>query len=540
MSDGKPDLILYDSGVAAPREASGSAMPLDAVVDAGLGGLLKQQAFRYRDVVIRTTDLELMRKPLNKAILLRLLACRHSRVEDEHGGARRITLATVGRLLLNRLHDGVRACSELKAFRKRIAELESGVRSEKVGNAGPALYLRSDLVFGIKSGGSVGHIAGVLNNLRSLLGEVRFYTTDRIPTVDDTIVPKVIRPGQRYADIPETRSLLFGAHMAETIADDWSGPPPRFIYQRYAVNNITGVLLAQQFRTPLVIEYNGSEVWINRHWGKALADEDLALRLEWLSLSRADLVVVVSRALADELVVRGIPAERILVNPNGVDPERYRPDIDNSTVREELGLANRQVIGFIGTFGPWHGAEVLAQAAGRMFDDRPELRERVCFLFIGDGQKLPEVRRIVADHRMEGSCRFTGLVPQADGPAYMAACDMLISPHVPNPDGSRFFGSPTKLFEYMAMGKPIVASALEQIDELLQDGHDAVLVPPGDVAALARAMGDLLDDPDRRARLGAAARQTAEQRFTWRRHTERILTALDERLSAGAQGSGDA
>jgi len=121
---------------------------------------------------------------------------------------------------------------------------------------------------------------------------------------------------------------------------------------------------------------------------------------------------------------------------------------------------------------------------------------------------------------------FTGLVPQEDGAKYLAACDVLVSPHVPNPDGTPFFGSPTKLFEYMAMGKGIVASRLDQIGEVLEDMTTALLVPPGDVAALANGIARLAGDPALRDRLGAAARRTVLERYTWREHTRRTIDQL--------------
>jgi glycosyltransferase involved in cell wall biosynthesis len=104
--------------------------------------------------------------------------------------------------------------------------------------------------------------------------------------------------------------------------------------------------------------------------------------------------------------------------------------------------------------------------------------------------------------------------------------DILAAPHVPNADGTRFFGSPTKLFEYMAMGRAIVASRLEQIGEVLEDGRTAVLVPPADEAALARAIVELAGDPGRRAGLGAAARRRALEKHTWQAHVGGILDAL--------------
>jgi glycosyltransferase involved in cell wall biosynthesis len=124
---------------------------------------------------------------------------------------------------------------------------------------------------------------------------------------------------------------------------------------------------------------------------------------------------------------------------------------------------------------------------------------------------------------------LTGLVPQADGPTYLAACDILASPHVPNPDGSPFFGSPTKLFEYMAMGKGIVASCLEQIGEILQHDQTAWLVKPGDVEALQHGLQQLIEDQTLRLHLGQAARAEVVQKYSWQQHTRRIIEKLKER-----------
>jgi glycosyltransferase involved in cell wall biosynthesis len=123
---------------------------------------------------------------------------------------------------------------------------------------------------------------------------------------------------------------------------------------------------------------------------------------------------------------------------------------------------------------------------------------------------------------------FVGRTRQEDGPPYLAACDILASPHVQNADGTRFFGSPTKVFEYMAMGKGIVASRLEQIADVLDHDRTAWLVQPGDVDALVDGLRVLADDPERRNRLGAAARAEVVQHHTWREHTRRIVDRVRE------------
>jgi glycosyltransferase involved in cell wall biosynthesis len=277
---------------------------------------------------------------------------------------------------------------------------------------------------------------------------------------------------------------------------------------------------------PFVLEYNGSEVWSARHWGRPLGHERLATHVETTLLHAASLVVVVSRPLRDELLRRGIPERRILLNPNGVDPDRYSPQADGSVVRRAYRLEHRRVVGFIGTFGRWHGAPLLIEAFANLLARRPEWRESVRLLMIGDGLTRPDVEACVQSLGLAQHVVLTGLVPQSDGPAHLAACDVLVSPQVRNPDGTPFFGSPTKLFEYMAMGKAIVASNLDQLGEVLADGDTGLLVEPGDVEGLASAIERLLADENLARRLGEAARRAVLAGHTWADHTGRIVEAL--------------
>jgi glycosyltransferase involved in cell wall biosynthesis len=238
--------------------------------------------------------------------------------------------------------------------------------------------------------------------------------------------------------------------------------------------------------------------------------------------------------MRDELIGRRVDGSRVLVNPNAVDPDRYNPAIDGSSIRRRFGLGHRTVLGFISTFQPWHGAVVLARAFAALLKSHPEHRGIVHMLMIGAGGDAEQARRVIEDAGLGDCVSFTGLVAQEDGPAYLAACDILVSPHVPNADGSPFFGSPTKLFEYMAMGKGIVASNLDQIGEVLRHGETAWLVAPGDAIALAAGIDRLVRDVPLRDALGAAARHEALAQHTWRAHIRRTLEALDARVRASA------
>jgi glycosyltransferase involved in cell wall biosynthesis len=247
--------------------------------------------------------------------------------------------------------------------------------------------------------------------------------------------------------------------------------------------------------------------------------------IERTNLLAADLIVTVSQPMKFELVHRGISSGKILVNPNGVDAERYHPEIDGTPIRDELKLGSSTVIGFIGTFGRWHGAEILAEAFGRLLKE-DSVNMPVKLLMIGDGITTGRVRDIIEREGAGSEVIFTGMVDQAKGPAYLAACDILVSPHVPNPDGTPFFGSPTKLFEYMAMGKGIVASNLDQIGEFLKHGETAWLVQPGDPHDLAAGLRTLIENPVLRKKIGKNARKDVLDRYTWRCHTERIIENL--------------
>ena len=134
-----------------------------------------------------------------------------------------------------------------------------------------------------------------------------------------------------------------------------------------------------------------------------------------------------------------------------------------SEARRELGIRDDEVVaGFVGTFGPWHGVEKLAEAIKSIPASVP-----VRFLLVGSGSLHAEVEKQLEAEIASGRVIFTGAVAHDRVPALLDACDILVAPHVPLADGSEFFGSPTKIFEYMAMGKGIVASRLGQIGEVL-------------------------------------------------------------------------
>lgn len=434
----------------------------------------------------------------------------------------------------------------LARYTYRLDHLKRQTRQSVTGpGVGRILYLNPNLWFGIKAGGSVAHLAGVVNGFLAHGVGVELFSPAEPILVDDAATFHILPPPSTFGLPMEINYPRF-QRTAVGIPARHASAKLDFVYQRLSVETFAGVELARRLRLPLVLEYNGSEVWAARHWGTSLRFERYARAAEEVSLRHAHLVVTVSDVLRSELLERGIPEDRIVMYPNCVDERIYDPhrfsESDRHALRSSFGIDEEAVVAtFIGTFGRWHGVDVLAGAIARMVDTNVDWvrSHRLHFLLVGDGLRMPEVREVLDDDRVAPFVTLTGLLPQERGAAVLAASDILLSPHVPNPDGSPFFGSPTKLFEYMAMGKGIVASSLDQIAVVLAPGLStdslpsgppdpdehrlAVLVPPADEDGIIRGVRFLVEQPVWRETLGRNARREALSRYTWRHHVQAIL-----------------
>ena len=323
------------------------------------------------------------------------------------------------------------------------------------------IYARTQFWFDLKSGGSVGHTLGILKGLKKAGHEIRIISNEAFLGINDfdhvIVSPKFKRPLGEF---------LYNFYSRKRFKDEIIRFKPDFIYHRYTGYTFFIADLCRRLKIPLVLEFNSSDIWKMRHWDRnndffySLFQKGLRCkiieRIERFNLNIASLVVAVSEPLKKQLIDFSVPEKKILVNLNGVDLDKFKLSEIDVSLKRQLGIdENKILIGFSGTFGQWHGIPQLTKAISKIVDKR--LLENIHFLLIGNGPLRKSCEDVIGHYE---NITFTGEVPYHDIQRYLNICDILLSPHNPQIDGREFFGSPTKLFEYMAVGKAIIASRL--------------------------------------------------------------------------------
>lgn len=228
------------------------------------------------------------------------------------------------------------------------------------------------------------------------------------------------------------------------------------------------------------------------------------------------------------IVPETVPADKVHRVSWGANVERFRPDLE----KKPLPIPDdRPVVVFSGSFRPWHGADMLVRAA-------PQL-PRAFFLFVGDGPCLLETKALAESLGVADRAHFAGAVPYPDVPGYLRWASVGVAPYQPARLGQMqlgFFWSPLKVFEYMAMALPVVALDVAPLREVLE-GHGGALVPEGDVDAMARAIGKLIDEPADAHAKGRVARERVVADYSWQRHCEQLERILLALTASGAKAT---
>ena len=316
--------------------------------------------------------------------------------------------------------------------------------------------------------------------------------------------------------VREVRSILFSEYVQKTLLPTLETFQPDVIYERYSLFAYAGVELSRQLQVPLLLEVN-SPLCMEQAKHRQLVLRRTAEELECKVINSADALIVVSETLADYARRLGVSSERITVLPNGVDPQRFHPTVSGNDVRSLYNLNGKKVIGFVGSLKPWHDLDTLLDAVEFL----AKTDEAVHLLVVGQGSRMDQLRSLGNGHM---TC--TGAVEHPAVPRFLAAMDVVVVPY--SNEGESYF-SPLKLFEAMAMAKPIVGARVGQVAEVLTHGETGLIYEPGNADDLSARIGEVLDMPDRGAALGMAARRQAEATQTWDHNAHRI-TAVAQSL----------
>jgi len=221
-------------------------------------------------------------------------------------------------------------------------------------------------------------------------------------------------------------------------------------------------------------------------------------------------------AYSGDMFAGKVEASRVEVVTGAVDTETFKPDTPSGkNVRVRYALVDSPVVGYVGTFQEWHGLDELIRAAAQLIPRIPQLK----FLMVGPYYRETEARVLAAG--IGGSFVFTGPVSYEQVPSFMNASDVLVAPY--NPDKIRSkeqvrrhgLGSPLKVFEYMAVGRPVITTDVKPISDPIENGVTGYLVPPGDSDALASAILSVLRDRQGAEEIGAAGRRSVIANYSW-------------------------
>ncbi len=302
---------------------------------------------------------------------------------------------------------------------------------------------------------------------------------------------------------------------------------PDIVLTRFDDSTLSILWACKREKIPVVIEVNApddenSGQYRRLAWFKRLFSNAHAIQL-------SDGGFAVSDQVADPIRPFALGLKPFVTIPNGVDVQRFRPDISGSVVRLRHAIPQDLVVlGFVGSFAPWHGLDMLVEAVTHL------LKENLPVHLLLVGQTNPKWQALIDQVRRPGLEQYvtlSGFVAPQDIPSYIAAMDITVLPNAAD------YCSPLKLFEYMAMARPTVAVGIAPVAAMLANGVEGALFPKGNVDALTARLRELVVDREVRQRLGSAARSRMEKEFTWRHNAERVFGLLERVLQVNRHPS---
>ncbi len=290
---------------------------------------------------------------------------------------------------------------------------------------------------------------------------------------------------------------------------------PDLVYERHALFHCSGVAIAAHYKVPRLLEVNAPLIHEQRTF-RGLRLEAQAHRAERASYHGADAIIAVSGGVGAHVSAVLGHSRNVHIVPNGVDLTRFTADAPaGNAIRQRLNLGADPVIGFIGSFKPWHGVSFLLDVFADLLPQFPTLH----LLAVGEGPEREAVQARAAALGLGARVILPGRAAHDEIPAWLSAMTLTAAPYLPQPD---FYFSPMKIVESLAASRPAVAPDIGEISSVIRHGQNGMLYPPGDAAQCRAAIASLLANPATCTTMGATAARDAA-RLGWEAVVGRIL-----------------
>lgn len=381
------------------------------------------------------------------------------------------------------------------------------------------VYLRDHFWFDLKVGGSVVHTSGIINALFKVV-DLHVITNDHLTGISVNEVsfhPPKFRYPSELASIIYSFSSLINIYRVK----------PGYIYTRYSAFSFGWLLYKFLFKEVIVVlEYNSSDYWKLKNW-KEFSNifwlgclqrlyyrflRPIARFTEYLQLRYANRIVVVSEELKNGLVNRSFDAGKIYFYHNGVDAGIF------TNAQSSIEISGNYFY-WVGTFGPWHGIDTLLEAFRRFSSVNNDIK----LVLAGIGPLYNYARSLAVKFNLSERIIFTGQIDHEDSISLMQNSLACLNTPTDNIDGTPFFGSPTKLFEYFLSGRPVFCSDVAS----LKDFSDlAVFFSQGNCEELAELMTKIAEENYKYDDLAARAKQSALSNYSWDKHIQHVLHGI--------------
>jgi glycosyltransferase involved in cell wall biosynthesis len=323
-----------------------------------------------------------------------------------------------------------------------------------------------------------------------------------------------------FRNLPEVHNLTYNYKSSKKIKELIYKENIDFIYLHHHDFHFGGYKVKKETGIPIILHVDSVEYWVKKNWGKLY----LSNYLKWceqIEVKAIDALIVISDILKEQLIeFYNVDESKIYVSPNGVDTDLFNPQKDSSAIREKYGLEDSIVIGYSGGFNVYHGIETLIKASKIILN---KIQNAKIFL-IGDGELRKFVDEFAEKNKIKDKIIVTGLVPLSEVPQYLAACDLLVSPFTfKSTQNQKFFGSPIKIFEYMAMGKPIVTTNIGLLARICLDEINSLVMEEDNPNSLAEKVFKILEEPLLAKQLGENAREFVVKNYSWSKKYDLIM-----------------